>query len=74
MGASLRKSVFGDDYNLEILSLVWLDASVNSTTENIDVQQQLRSYFTHLKIFDNTNESVVEKLINNNKKRIKNDM
>jgi hypothetical protein len=56
METSLRKPVLEDDHNLEILSLVWLDASVNSIPENIDVQKQLRTLINHLKTFDNSNE------------------
>jgi hypothetical protein len=56
MGPSLRKATLGDDQNLEIFSLVWLDVSVNSSKENIDVQQQLRTLIKHLKTFDNSND------------------
>jgi len=56
MGLSLRKAVLDDEQNLEISSLVWLDASVNSSKENINVQQQLRTLIKHLKTFDNSND------------------
>jgi hypothetical protein len=56
MGSSLRKFVLTDDRNLELFSLVWLDISVNSTEENLNVQQQLRTLFNHLKPFENSNE------------------
>jgi hypothetical protein len=56
MGASSRKSALDDDRNSEIYAIVWLDQSVNSTSENIDVQQQLRTLINHLETFDNTNE------------------
>jgi plasmid stabilization system protein ParE len=56
MGASLRKSVLGEDFNPEIFSLIWLDATVNSNEENLNVQQQLRTLIHHLKAFDNVNE------------------
>jgi hypothetical protein len=39
--------------NLETFSLIWLDAAVNSTKENIDTQQRLRSSINHLKTFEN---------------------
>ncbi|CAF3711166.1 unnamed protein product [Adineta steineri] len=56
MGASVRKSLLADDHNLEIFSLVWLDASVNTGQENINVQQQLRTLIHQLKTFDNTRD------------------
>jgi hypothetical protein len=56
MGPSLRKSALGDDDTLEIFSLVWLDAAVNSTKENLDVQQQLRALINQFKPFDNLKE------------------
>ncbi len=38
--------------NLETFSLIWLDASVNNSKENIDAQQQLRTSIHFLKTFD----------------------
>ncbi|CAF4449693.1 unnamed protein product, partial [Adineta steineri] len=35
---------------------VWLDASVNTGQENINVQQQLRTLIHQLKTFDNTRD------------------
>ncbi len=55
MGSSLRKSVIEADRNSEVVTLVWLDGSVNATIENRNVQQQLRSLVNHLKTFDNRN-------------------
>lgn len=40
------------DKNLETYSLVWLDASVNNSKENLDAQQRLRSLINHLKTFE----------------------
>ncbi|CAF1107917.1 unnamed protein product [Adineta ricciae] len=56
MGASVRKSVLIDEHNVDIHSLVWLDASVNATSENINVQQQLRTLIDNFKAFENTND------------------
>ncbi|CAF4354814.1 unnamed protein product [Rotaria socialis] len=41
-----------ENNNLETLFLLWLDTSVNSTTENIDVQQSRRISINHLKVFE----------------------
>ena len=41
------------DENLETYSLVWLDASVNSSQENIAAQKQLRASINHLLTFEN---------------------
>jgi hypothetical protein len=38
--------------NLETFSLLWLDAFVHKSKENVDAQQRLRSIINHLKIFD----------------------
>ena len=38
--------------NLETYSLIWLDASVNSSQENVEAQQQLRTSINHLRIFE----------------------
>ena len=42
--------------NLETFFLLWLDASVNSSSENVDAQQQLRSSIHFLKTFEQANE------------------
>jgi uncharacterized protein (DUF4213/DUF364 family) len=42
--------------NLETYFLIWLDAAVNSSEENVDAQQQLRKSINHLTIFDDDNE------------------
>lgn len=39
--------------NLETFSLIWLDAAVNDSQENLDAQQQLRTSINYLKTFDN---------------------
>ncbi|CAF1332663.1 unnamed protein product [Rotaria sordida] len=44
------------DGNLETYSLIWLDASVIDSKENIDAQQQLRSLINHLKVFEQVDE------------------
>jgi hypothetical protein len=42
--------------NLETYSLIWLDAVVNSSQENLLAQQQLRTSINHLLIFADDNE------------------
>jgi hypothetical protein len=42
--------------NLETYCLIWLDAAVNSSEENVEAQQQLRTFVNHLIIFDSDNE------------------
>jgi hypothetical protein len=42
--------------NLETYSLIWLDAAVNSSQENVDAQQQLRTSINHLRIFEDDNQ------------------
>ncbi|CAF4528631.1 unnamed protein product [Rotaria sp. Silwood2] len=42
--------------NLETFSLIWLDASVNDTQENIDAQHQLRTSINFLKIFEDADK------------------
>jgi hypothetical protein len=39
------------DENLETYCLIWLDASVNSSQQNIDAQKQLRASINHLLTF-----------------------
>jgi hypothetical protein len=41
--------------NLEIFSLVWLDASINNSEENLETQQRLRTIINHLLTFDDSN-------------------
>ncbi len=38
--------------NLETYGLIWLDASVNNSQENIQAQQQLRASINHLLTFE----------------------
>ena len=40
------------DDNLETYSLIWLDAEVNNSKENVQVQQQLRASINHLLTFE----------------------
>jgi hypothetical protein len=42
--------------NLETYFLIWLDAAVNSSKENVEAQQQLRTSINHLTTFDDDNE------------------
>ena len=42
--------------NLETYFLIWLDGAVNSSKENINAQQQLRTSINYLTIFDNVNK------------------
>lgn len=44
--------------NLETSALVWLDASINNTQDNMDAQYKLRKSINHLKTFDNSDECV----------------
>ncbi len=42
--------------NLETYFLIWLDATVNSSEENVEAQQQLRKSINHLTTFDDDND------------------
>jgi hypothetical protein len=42
-----------ENTNLESISLIWLDDSANTTQENREIQDKLRSVVNHLKIFGN---------------------
>lgn len=53
MGAVSRKL---NNKKLEIFSLIWLDASVNSSQENINAQRQLRRLINRLKTFTDTDQ------------------
>lgn len=44
------------DENLESLSLIWLDAKIDTSRENIEVQKQLRSIINYLKTFHDVKE------------------
>ena len=44
--------------NLETFSLIWLDACVNDSVENIETQQRLRTFINHLKTFQHANECI----------------
>jgi hypothetical protein len=41
-----------ENTNLETISLIWLDAAVKTSTENIAAQDQLRLSINHLMTFD----------------------
>jgi hypothetical protein len=42
-----------EDNDLETIYLIWLDASINKSKENLDAQQHIQSIINHLKIFEN---------------------
>ncbi|UJR26371.1 hypothetical protein I4U23_007704 [Adineta vaga] len=44
--------------NLETFSLIWLDAVVNDSIENIETQQRLRKFINHLKTFQNADDCI----------------
>lgn len=56
MGLTTSNAAKLADENLESLSLIWLDANVNSSSENIDVQKRLRSVINYLKTFHDAAE------------------
>ncbi|CAF5027873.1 unnamed protein product, partial [Rotaria magnacalcarata] len=43
--------------NLETFYLLWLDASVNKTEENVEAQQYLRTSINYLETFENDKQS-----------------
>jgi hypothetical protein len=43
------------DNNLETFGLLWLDATVNTSEENREAQQQLRSTINHIATFEDPN-------------------
>jgi len=45
-----------EDRNLELITLIWLDQSVDATQENRDIQDKLRSIVNYLRTFDNCQE------------------
>jgi len=51
MAASVFNTIKKDE-NLETYCLIWLDSSVNSSQENIQAQQQLRTSINHLLTFE----------------------
>jgi len=51
MGDIFSKSA-SEDTNLETFSLIWLDATVNSSEENRLSQEKLRTSINHLKTFE----------------------
>ena len=53
----------------ESFTFVWLDKTVNSIQDNIDIQKELRQIIYHLQTFDNSNEC--EQFIRqNNQKKV----
>ena len=58
MGTSQNKQIDTNvkGENLESFSLVWLDAQVQTSSENQQAQKQLRSIINHLKTFDDEND------------------
>ena len=55
MAAAATSPKLGNN-NLEIFSLIWLDASVNDSEENVDAQHRLRTSINHLKTFEEGEE------------------
>jgi len=45
-----------EEDNLETYSLVWLDASVDSSEQKLNIQRRLRSSINYLKTFNNENQ------------------
>jgi hypothetical protein len=56
MGQETSNTSKSTDENLESLSLVWLDAKVNNSKDNIDAQNRLRSTINYLKTFHDETE------------------
>ncbi len=52
----LMMAVANNDDNLETFSLLWLDASVNSSEENRCAQKHLRSTINYLKTFEDAKQ------------------
>jgi lipopolysaccharide biosynthesis glycosyltransferase len=57
MGTLLSKSS-SEDSNVETFSLIWLDATVNTSEENIKSQAILRESINQLTTFDNDHECI----------------
>ena len=51
-------SVQEEQKNLETYSLLWLDAKVNDSVENIETQQRLRTSINHLKTFQYADQCI----------------
>lgn len=56
MGPTPSNTFKSSDENLESLSLIWLDADVNKSKDNLDVQKRLRSVINYLKTFHDPTE------------------
>ncbi len=52
MASSDGHRVQSNQQNLETYSLLWLDAKVNSTDENLRAQRELREVINHLRTFE----------------------
>jgi hypothetical protein len=68
MGGSFTKSI-SDETNLETFSLIWLDAQVNRSKQNVEAQEQLRKLINQLKTFDDGQlcENYIQSLSENNR-------
>ena len=56
MGGATSNTSKSTDENLESLSLIWLDVTVDNCSENIDVQKPLRSVVNFLRTFQDADE------------------
>jgi len=56
MGQFLSNLIISSDNNLETFSLLWLDASVNMTDDNLHARDELQSIFNQLETFENPTE------------------
>jgi hypothetical protein len=56
MGSILDRIITSSDDNLETFSLLWLDANVNRTDENLQTQEDLRTTINQLRPFDDPNQ------------------
>lgn len=59
-----------EEENLELFSLIWLDASVDSSEQKLNIQRQLRISINYLKTFNNENECENYVLSTSNNDRI----
>jgi hypothetical protein len=48
-----------EDQNLETYCLIWLDASVNKSQENIQAQKELRTSINHLMTFEDDRQCLI---------------
>lgn len=59
-----------EEENLEIYSLIWLDGTVDSSEEKLNIQRKLRSSINYLKTFNNEYECENYLLSTSNNERI----